>query len=133
MTSPELYWLTLTVLLTACLWLPYILKLITQVGLVAAVTDANASRDFDANWATRASKAHSNAVENLVIFAPLAMVVGLLELGTALTAGAAMVFFFARLAHFICYVAGIALLRTLAFAVGWACTIIMGLRLLGAG
>jgi len=133
MNSPELYWLTVTVVMTACLWLPYILKLIAQVGVVTAVTDANANRDFDAPWATRASKAHRNAVENLVVFAPLAMMVGMLEVSTALTAGAAMVFFFARLAHFIFYVAGAALLRTLSFAVGWACTLVMGLRLLTLG
>ncbi len=130
MNSPELYWLTLTVVMTACLWLPYILKLIGQVGLVAALTDPNGGRDFDAAWATRARKAHANAVENLVVFAPVALLVGLLEVSTAATATAAVVYFFARLAHFVFYVAGVAPLRTVTFAIGWGCTIIMALRLL---
>ena len=130
MTSPELTWLTYTVLLTACLWVPYILKLIAQQGLIPALTDPSGARDFDAPWATRALKAHSNAVENLVVFAPVSMMVGLLQLGNALTATVAMVFFFARLAHFVIYVTGIPYLRTISFAVGWACTIIMALRLL---
>ncbi len=133
MNSPELYWLTLSVVLTACLWLPYVLKLIAQVGVIAAVSDPNAARDFDADWAARASKAHGNAVENLVVFAPLALLVGLLEVSTAATATAAMVYFFARLAHYVVYVAGIAPLRTLTFAIGWACTIIMAVRLLSVG
>lgn len=130
MASAELYWLTLSLLMTACLWLPYILKLVIEVGLITALTDPMATRDFSADWATRARKAHNNAVENLVVFAPLALLVGLLDIGNALTATAAMVFFVARLGHYLVYVAGIALLRTVFFAVGWTCTMIMGLRLL---
>ena len=65
-----------------------------------------------------------------MVFAPVSMMVGLLQLGNALTATVAMVFFFARLAHFVIYVTGIPYLRTISFAVGWACTIIMALRLL---
>lgn len=37
----ELYWLTLTALLTALLWVPYILKHIAEVGVVPALTYQN--------------------------------------------------------------------------------------------
>ena len=62
----ELFWLTLTVILTGLLWVPYILNRCQVRGLGGAM--ANPSRDDKphAEWATRLMFAHDNAVENLV-------------------------------------------------------------------
>jgi uncharacterized MAPEG superfamily protein len=41
------------------------------------------------------------------------------------------VFFYTRLAHYVVYTAGIPVIRTLLFAVGWACQMMLALTLLG--
>ena len=64
---------------------------------------------------SKESRAHANAVENLVIFAPAAT--------------ACALYFFSRLVHYVTYTAGIPGLRTLAFFGGWG--VILVLRLPG--
>jgi len=51
--------------------------------------------------------------------------------GTTATAAACAMFFWARLAHALVYIAGLPLVRTLAFAVGFVCQAVLALRLLG--
>jgi len=129
--TPELTWLTATVLITALMWVPYSVVLIAQTGLGAALSDPQPDTPIEARWAQRAKRAHANAVENLVIFAPLAIAVSMTGMSSAMTAAASAVYFFARLAHFLIYTAGIPGLRTALFAVGWACQIILAMTLLG--
>ncbi|PWE16915.1 hypothetical protein DDZ18_09375 [Marinicauda salina] len=129
--SPELFWLVLVTLLTALLWVPYILQLMAQMGPVGALMDAEGLHPHEAKWAQRAKRAHYNAVENLVVFAPLAITVHALGVGDGLTAGAAAVYFFARLAHYLFHVLGLPVVRTLAFLAGWVCQLALAFRLLG--
>ena len=129
--TDELYWLTLTALMTAIFWLPYILNRLKEMGIGQAVFNPNSDPSPEALWAKRMMCAHQNAVENLVIFAPLVIVLQLAGAATSLTATAAMIYFFARLAHFIVYTLGIPGLRTITFAVGFFCQIIIGLTALG--
>ncbi len=129
--QPELYWLTLTCLMTGLLWVPYILQLIVQLGPVQAIWDPTGAHPHDADWALRAKRAHYNAVENLVVFAPLVLVVVLTGTGTALTATAAAAYFFLRLAHYLIHTAAVPVLRTVVFLGGWLCQMILGLTVLG--
>ena len=129
--QPELYWLTLTCLMTGLLWVPYILQLIVQLGPVQAIWDPTGAHPHDADWALRAKRAHYNAVENLVVFAPLVLVVVLTGRGTALTATAAAAYFFLRLAHYLIHTAAVPVLRTVVFLGGWLCQMILGLTVLG--
>jgi hypothetical protein len=57
--------------------------------------------------------AHVNAVENLVIFAPLVLTARALGIATAVTAFACALYFWSRLAHVVIYTLGIPVLRTL--------------------
>jgi uncharacterized MAPEG superfamily protein len=129
--TDELYWLTLTAMLTGLLWVPYILQLIVQLGPVKAVWDPTGAHPHDADWALRAKRAHYNAVENLAVFAPLTLLVVLMGLGNGLTAAAAAIYFFARAAHFVIHVMALPVIRTVAFLVGFGCQMVMGLRILG--
>jgi uncharacterized MAPEG superfamily protein len=117
--SRELMWLTLTVILTGVLWIPYVIDRIMVRGLMGAM--ANPSRDDkpQAPWAQRLYFAHTNAVDNLVIFAPLVLILDNMGHSTQSTVIACAVYFWARLAHAIIYAFGIPVLRTLAFAVGF--------------
>ena len=84
-----------------------------------------------ADWARRAAAAHTNAVENLVVFAPLAIAVHLLGVGSELTATAAA-YFFLRVAHYVVYMLAVPVLRTLLFAGGVACRVTLAVAVLGA-
>ena len=76
-------------------------------------------------------RAHLNAVENLVIFAPLVLMLASTEISTPLTAGACRVYFFARAAHYLIFTFGIPMLRIPAFAVGVTAQLILACVLLG--
>lgn len=129
--TTELYWLTLTALMTALFWVPYILDRIAVRGLLTAIGNPAPDAKPQSGWAQRAMAAHSNALENLVIFAALVLVAHSIGISNEVTTTAAGVYFLARFAHFVVYVIGIPGLRTLAFAVGWACQIAIGLSILG--
>ena len=121
----ELYWLTLTVLMTALFWVPYVLNRLVVGGLGRTLAGASPQSDTHSEWAQRAIKAHANAVENLAIFAPAVLVAHALGISTAATRAAVVVYFFARLLHFIIYAAGLPVARTLSFTAGWVAQIVI--------
>lgn len=130
--GPELFWLTLVTVLTGLLWIPYILQLIGQMGLKGALMDGEGAHPHEAAWALRAKRAHYNAVENLAVFAPLALLVHFLDAGSAATASACALYFWARLAHYAIHVLALPVVRTVAFLVGVGCQATLALRLFGA-
>lgn len=117
--SKELYWLVLTVAMTGLFWLPYIIDRIMVRGLMPTMANPSPTDKPQSAWAQRMMAAHTNAVENLVIFAPLVLVAQLLSITTPTTAFACALFFWSRLAHVVVYTLGIPVLRTLAFAGGF--------------
>ena len=127
----ELFWLTLTALLTALLWIPYILRHIAEAGLIPALTYQSLDTTPTATWGKRAKRAHYNAVENLAVFAPLALTVVVLGAGSTTTATACAVYFFARLVHYPVAVFAVPFLRTLSFAVGMLAQVVLALAILG--
>lgn len=130
--SPELMWLALTVLMTALLWVPYILNQLATMGVWQALLTYSPDKLPEGTWVGRAYRAHMNAVENLVLFAPLAIAVHAMGVGSGTTAAACAIYFFARAVHYVVYVMGIPVVRTAAFAVGWLCQVVLGLAVLGA-
>lgn len=129
MTSADTFWLALSVIAVALMWLPHILQLIVQEGLIAAVWDPTRETPHKAEWAVRARRAHSNAVENIAVHAPLALLVLATGNTSAATALAGAVFFLARLVHFVSYTLAIPAVRVIAFLVGWAATMTLALAL----
>ncbi len=75
--------------------------------------------------------AHTNAVENLVIFATLVLILNAMDHSTEATVIACAVYFWARLAHVIIYALGIPVLRTLSFAVGFLAQLALVLAIFG--
>ena len=129
--SRELTWLTLTVILTGVLWIPYILDRIMVRGLMGAMANPARGDKPQSAWAQRLYFAHTNAVENLVIFAALVLILDTQGHSTESTAMACAVYFWARLAHVIVYTLGIPVLRTLAFAAGFAAQVMLVLAVFG--
>jgi uncharacterized MAPEG superfamily protein len=127
----ELLWLTLTVILTGLLWVPYILDRIMTRGLMGAMSNPSRHDKPQSGWAQRLYFAHTNAVENLMIFAPLVLILDAIGHSTTATATACAVYFWARLAHVIVYTLGLPVFRTLAFAVGFVCQVTLALAVFG--
>jgi uncharacterized MAPEG superfamily protein len=121
----ELFWLTLTVILTGILWIPYSINRTQVRGLMGAMANPSRGDKPHAPWATRLMFAHDNAVENLVIFASLVLILNALDYSTTWTALAAAVFFWARVAHVIVYALGIPVFRTAAFTVGFLADVVL--------
>ena len=129
--SRELMWLTLTVVLTGLMWVPYIIDRIMVRGMMGAMANPSRKDKAQSAWAMRLYFAHTNAVENLVIFAPLVLILDSLGHSTESTAIACAVYFWARLAHAVVYVMGVPVLRTLAFSVGFLAQVALVLAVFG--
>ncbi|MFN3657707.1 MAG: MAPEG family protein [Pseudolabrys sp.] len=127
----ELMWLTLTVILTGLLWIPYILDRIKVRGLMGAMANPSRSDTPQSPWAQRLYFAHTNAVDNLVIFAPLVLILDNIGYSSPATVAACAVYFWARLAHAVVYGLGIPVARTLAFAVGFGAQAVLVLAVFG--
>jgi uncharacterized MAPEG superfamily protein len=115
----ELFWLTLTVVLTGILWIPYVLNRCRVRGLAGAMANPSRNDKPQSEWANRLMFAHDNAVENLIIFAPLVLILNAADYSSPTTVYACAVYFWARLAHVIVYALGIPVFRTLTFAIGF--------------
>ena len=116
--SDELTYLTYTAILTVLLWVPYILNQITTLGLLNALGYPENAHP-GADWARRLKAAHYNAVENLVVFATLVLIVEVSGIGSGATAFSSMIFFFARIVHVLSYTFAVPYVRTLSFAVSF--------------
>lgn len=127
--SVELIYLAGISLITALMWVPYI----TNMILVRGVVDAVGYPDNPAPltpWAQRMKQAHANAVENLPVFAALVLVAHALGISNDITVMACMIFFWARIAHFVVYAVRIPLARTLAFVGGVVAQVMLALQIL---
>lgn len=128
--TTELYWLTLSLLLTAILWMPYIINRLFEQGVLVGFWDPDGERATKVLWAQRLMDVHTNAVENIVIFAPLVIITHLLEMNTDLTATAALLYFFSRLAHAVLFTFRVPVLRIVAFMGGFTAQMMLVFNLL---
>jgi uncharacterized MAPEG superfamily protein len=129
--SDELYWLTLTIILTGLMFAPYALDRVMVRGLMGAMANPSPNDKPQSPWAQRLQNAHYNAVENLVTFAPLVLILTVMHHSTRATAIACAVYFWARLAHVVIYWAGIPVLRTLSFVVGFLAQAVLVIAIFG--
>ena len=129
--SHELFWLVMTTAMTGLMWVPYILDRMMVRGIAGTLANPSPTDKPQSPWAQRLYFAHTNAVENLVIFAALVLILDDINRSTEATAIACAVYFWARLAHVIVYVMGVPVLRTLAFAVGFLAQAALALAVFG--
>jgi hypothetical protein len=94
--KPELLYLVYATILTGLLWIPYVLDRFATWGISDTVGYPEAPKP-QSPWAARMKKAHANAV----------------------TAGAAMAYFWGRVVHVLAYTFAVPWLRTLGFTVGF--------------
>ena len=123
--TTDLTYLALTALLTGLLWVPYIVLRVRAVGANTADDYRNLPEPELPAIARRANRAHVNAVENLPVFAALVLVAHVGGEADSVTAISAMVYFWARIAHALFFLAGTPYIRTLAFTVGWIAQLVI--------
>lgn len=70
-------------------------------------------------WVMRAKRAHNNTIENLVPFASLVIVAYLLNVTNDATYAAAVSYLGFRVAHYVVFILGVPVVRTLTFTGSW--------------
>lgn len=128
--SSELSWLILVVVFTSLMWLPYIINRMGELGIVQALWDPFGHTEAKAAWANRMMRAHENAVENLIVFSTLVLALQVSGQSTTLTVNACIIYFIARLVHFIGYTFCVPLVRVVCFLAGFYAQMVLALTLL---
>jgi uncharacterized MAPEG superfamily protein len=128
MMKPEIAYLVWVTIFTALIWIPYILDRIVVWGLTDTVGYPESPKP-QSPWARRMKAAHTNAIENLVVFATLVLVANAVGISNSATVFAASLYFWARLVHLLAYTFALPWVRTLAFAGGFAAQAIFAWQL----
>jgi len=128
--SPEIYWLSLVTLFTSLMWVPYIINRMLEMGLWPALYNPQPDTKPDSQWATRMMRAHENAIENLIIFAPLVIIVEITGSNSSISQFSVVMYFYARLIHFVVLTFGIPLIRVPAFLLGFVAQLLLVLNIL---
>jgi uncharacterized MAPEG superfamily protein len=117
--STDLKYLAFTAILTASLWIPYIVSQSMANGPLTPPNYLDPTPRPVPLWGKRADRTYINAVESFAPFAALVIAVHLAGKADAMTAFWATCFFWIRLAHAIVYLLGIPLVRTILFTLGY--------------
>ena len=117
--STDLKYLAFTAMLTAALWIPYILCQVMSNGLLQPENYVDPAPRPVPLWGKRADRAYLNAVETFAPFAAMVIVAHLAGKANSMTAFWAMSYFWLRVAHAIVYWLGIPYVRTLIFTLGF--------------
>lgn len=128
--STELLWLCLVTLFTSVMWLPYVINRMAEMGIWTALYNPQPDIKPKAQWAERMMRAHNNAIENLVIFAPLVILLELTQSHSTISAFAVELYFYSRLVHFLAFTFAIPLIRVPAFLSGFFSQLVLALSIL---
>jgi uncharacterized MAPEG superfamily protein len=128
--STDLKYLAFTAILTASLWIPYVVSQVMTNGPLKPQNYTDPAPRPLPSWGRRADRTYINAVENFAPFAALVIVIHLAGKANAATAFWAMGFFWLRLAHAVVYLFGIPYLRTLLFTLGYVAVVGLFLELI---
>lgn len=121
--STELKYLALTSLLTASLWIPYIVAQVMTNGPLSAQNYVDPTPRKVPFWGQRAHRVYLNAIETFAPFAALVIAIQLAGKNNGMTAFWATSFFWLRLAHAVVFLAALPFIRTILFVLGWICVI----------
>jgi uncharacterized MAPEG superfamily protein len=121
--STDLKYLALTAMLTASLWIPYVVCQVMTNGFLTPPNYVDPAPRPVPLWGKRADRVYINAVETFAPFAALVILIQLTGKADATTAFWTQSFFWLRVAHAIVYWAAIPYLRTLVFTLGYVAII----------
>ena len=128
--SADLKYLAFTAILTATLWIPYVVSQVMTNGFPTTANYVDPTPRPLPPWGKRADRTYMNAVETFAPFAALVIAVHLAGKANAMTAFWAMAFFWLRLAHAVVYLLGIPYVRTVVFTLGYVAVVGIFLELI---
>jgi uncharacterized MAPEG superfamily protein len=117
--TTDLKYLAWTAMLTAALWIPYVVCQVMTNGFLAPPNYVDPAPRPVPLWGKRADRTYLNAVEVFAPFAALVIVAQLTGKANAMTAFWAACFFWLRLAHAVVYLLAIPYIRTVIFTLGF--------------
>ncbi len=117
--STDLTYLAYTAILTAALWIPYVVAQVVTNGFLKPANYVDPAPRPLPNWGKRADRTYVNAVEAFAPFAALVIVAQLTGKANAMTAFWSMFFFWMRVVHAIVYLTAVPYVRTLVFTLGF--------------
>ena len=120
--TTELNYLAWTAMLTAALWIPYVVTQVKTNGGLKPQNYIDPTPRPVPEFGRRANRAHINAVETLAPFAVLVLILHVTGKANSMTAFWAASFFWLRLAHAIVYLLGLPYIRTVVFTLGFVAT-----------
>ena len=128
----------MTTELTLLAWSVALLILQVLVAIVGAMTQFPMStlvgnREVAVEgraWVGRAQRAYRNMMEGLLPFAAVVLVAAAADISNSMTVLGAQLFFYARVAYAVVYVAGVPWLRTVVWTVGLLGTLLILSQLL---
>jgi uncharacterized MAPEG superfamily protein len=121
--TTDLSYLAYTALLTAALWIPYIVCQVMTNGFLAPENYVDPAPRPVPLWGQRAHRAYLNAVECFAPFAALVIVAHIAGRSDAMTAFWATSFFWLRLVHAVVYWLAIPFVRTLVFTLSFVAVV----------
>jgi len=121
--STDLVYLAYTAVLTASLWIPYVVCQAMTNGPLKPQNYKDPTPRPLPLWGKRADRVYMNAIEVFAPFAALIMIAHLAGKPNSVTGFCAMFFFWMRVAHAVAYWFAIPYVRTLAFTAGWIAVI----------
>ncbi len=124
--TPDLYYLALTALLTALLWVAHVIAIVRTYGFYGPKEYTEAKVLDLPGWGQRCMRAHQNAVEQFAPFAALVLVAHLTGSSGETTALAAASYFWLRVAYTIVFWLGVPYLRTLLFVLSVLAILVIG-------
>jgi len=119
----DLLYVAYTAMLTAALWIPYIVCQVMTNGPLKPANYVDPTPRLVPDWGKRANRAHINAVESFAPFAALVIVLHLLGKSGETSVMWAAAFFWLRVAHAVVYWMGLPLIRTLVFTGSFICVV----------
>lgn len=128
--TPDLRYLAYTALLTAALWIPYVVAQSKTNGFLRPTNYRDPTQRPLPLWGKRADRAYLNAVEVFAPFAALVVVAHVSGKANTMTAFWAMFFFWMRLTHAVVYLLGIPYVRTIVFTAAFVGTAGIGWEVL---
>src|SRR5216684_8362600 len=117
--TTDLRYLAYTAILTAALWIPYIIAQVVTNGFLAPPNYVDPTPRPLPLWGKRADRTYLNAVEVFAPFAALVIIAHLTGKANPMTAFWSMFFFWMRLLHAVVYLFAIPYVRTLVFTLGF--------------
>jgi uncharacterized MAPEG superfamily protein len=121
--TTDLRYLSFTAILTAALWIPYVVAQVMTNGFLAAPNYIDPTPRPVPLWGKRADRTYLNAVEVFAPFAALVIVAQIAGKANAMTAFWTISFFWLRLAHAVVYLLGVPYVRTVIFTLGFVCVV----------